>query len=912
MGIAMDSAPTYEFWWRFAAVLVFEVAALTLAVWALQKFSSSGAWRRTLWHICLIGLVALVVAETSGLGRIVVAQITAPARLSEATVQYSETFSFAVEPSSAVEGPITVSSLPDSTAAVSPQQSWWPAILWLAGFAVLSLWAVFLRVLFAIASRRQRRPACADVVQRAQHVASMLGLRRPVKVVEVSRISAPVAFGILWTKIGVPEGFDRKFTAQQQEVMLAHELAHVLGRDAVWHLLADFVTALLWWHPVAWWVRRRLHLATEAAADEASMVVKDGPIILAETLVVVGGLLQQDRGALGIKGLRSGLACRVQTLMAVKDGEWRGRSFRNRWLLKFGGPLLLAAGTIACFAWTGSSRGTPRDEWQNSLAGRTFATLSTAALSADLERIPGLLGDARIFFDAGKLDHAEGLCEEVLKIDPENAEALQLIDTIAKARKVNLAENVVDGSGAKPGEMERILPSQPRASKDRFIAPQTIGSFEHFISNVFALSSEEKMRKAGAMPREPSTRTTNVVSSRKGRQRIRRLLDEIRLPSVTCHNVRLAEVLSHLSAEIKERDPEQRGFDLIVSSVLPPVPVGPAPIDPATVLPTPIGHLPVATERLPVGPGESLLRLENRNIRIDPPLQNVTLGMALDAICKAAEPPVYYLVEESAVVFLPADRPVPLYTRMYKIDPDALLGHLHPLPRERDLIDTLRKFFTEAGIDLAPPKAIFFKDRLGMFMIRATLEDQDLIQKALSKFTLPARQALLEVKVAEFRGDAVGVRSALGIELNDNKIITDLQYRMLIRALEQRDRVALTGPQRAVTISGYQSRFQLPTVETLGLDESVMRVITRVAPDDRSISLDVFVGDREAVTAAALRDGQTLMLHLPALKKVYANGVTGRIFVRIAFLTVTIIDAAGNRLHAEEQETNPIEGISTF
>ena len=79
---------------------------------------------------------------------------------------------------------------------------------------------------------------------------------------------------------------------------------------------------------------------------------------------------------------------------------------------------------------------------------------------------------------------------------------------------------------------------------------------------------------------------------------------------------------------------------------------------------------------------------------------------------------------------------------------------------------------------------------------------------------------------------------------------------MIIRALEQRDHVDVLGPQRAVTLSG---QFQLPTVETLGTDEAAMHVTSRVGPDDRTVSLGVFIGGREAATAV-LRDKQTLML----------------------------------------------------
>ena len=111
------------------------------------------------------------------------------------------------------------------------------------------------------------------------------------------------------------------------------------------------------------------------------------------------------------QGVAIGLARRVQKLMALKDGEWRGLSFRNRWLLKVCGPLPSPPGAIACFAWTGSSRGTPQDEWRHSLAGRTIMHSAPQAENVDAERIPGLLGDARYFLTPEN-STAEGLCEK--------------------------------------------------------------------------------------------------------------------------------------------------------------------------------------------------------------------------------------------------------------------------------------------------------------------------------------------------------------------------------------------------------------------------------------------------------------------------------------------------------------------
>ena len=66
----MEAAPTYDFWWRFAAILFAEVSVMAVAAWALEKFRSSGVWRRSIWHVCLIGLVALVAAGVLAAGEV--------------------------------------------------------------------------------------------------------------------------------------------------------------------------------------------------------------------------------------------------------------------------------------------------------------------------------------------------------------------------------------------------------------------------------------------------------------------------------------------------------------------------------------------------------------------------------------------------------------------------------------------------------------------------------------------------------------------------------------------------------------------------------------------------------------------------------------------------------------------------
>lgn len=205
-----------------------------------------------------------------------------------------------------------------------PAPIWWPAQLWLLGLAALLTRLAWTQTGFALLRLRHFARAAAVLEARVHELATRLGLRRRVRVLESLRLRAPAAFGWLRPTVGVPGDFTARFTAPQRDVMLAHEIAHLAARDPLWHLLADLVTAALWWHPLAWVARRQHRAATEQVADEASLVIADGPVTLAECLLALGREATTDQlGSLGMAGLRSGLGRRVERLLALPRGDWQ-------------------------------------------------------------------------------------------------------------------------------------------------------------------------------------------------------------------------------------------------------------------------------------------------------------------------------------------------------------------------------------------------------------------------------------------------------------------------------------------------------------------------------------------------------------------------------------------------------------
>ncbi|MBB5351411.1 beta-lactamase regulating signal transducer with metallopeptidase domain [Haloferula luteola] len=85
-----------------------------------------------------------------------------------------------------------------------------------------------------------------------------------------STLSGPVAAGVFRPVILVPTAWNA-WTPTQQQIVLAHELAHLQRRDPLWRLIAEMTCAVHWFNPLVWWLARCQRHAAEFACD-ASVV----------------------------------------------------------------------------------------------------------------------------------------------------------------------------------------------------------------------------------------------------------------------------------------------------------------------------------------------------------------------------------------------------------------------------------------------------------------------------------------------------------------------------------------------------------------------------------------------------------------------------------------------------------------
>lgn len=377
--------------------------------------------------------------------------------------------------------------------------------------------------------------------------------------------------------------------------------------------------------------------------------------------------------------------------------------------------------------------------------------------------------------------------------------------------------------------------------------------------------------------------------------------------------------------------------------------------------------------------------------------------------------------------------------------------------------ETVRHFFQAAGVTLDPPKQLFYNDRSGLLMVRATLADLDIIEQAIHILNVPPPQLSIKARFAEVNlsqnkalgfdwflgntlmaggrvgGQAGSAPSFAGASSPANPggifpgpdgftslapsatdglltsglrpnvttpalgtfsgILTDPQFRVVVRALEQRGGINVLNAPEVITVSARQTQIKAVDVRTVvtGLDLNqtasgggggttggatggagavgstiqiittpaelgpILDVIPYVSADGYTIQMTIIptlkeftgydletaqlfqaqavsVGGaptstirqnvplpnfrlRQVATTAVVWDGQTVVLgglisesetktkdkvpflgDLPLLGRLFrSESNTSEKKNLMIFVTPTIIDPAGNRVHSEEE-----------
>ena len=245
-------------------------------------------------------------------------------------------------------------------------------------------------------------------------------------------------------------------------------------------------------------------------------------------------------------------------------------------------------------------------------------------------------------------------------------------------------------------------------------------------------------------------------------------------------NLPLSEVIRGLSAETRRIDLEHQGVNFFLSSPRP------------ASQPTRLG-----ASGLPIAPTNEPNNLNATTVRLGTKLYNLNAEEVLNILMKIADRKIQYSVEDHGVVISPAgNEPTPLHTRFFRMNSKDNQRALQSMPRELTntsamapdnvgvgrradfeatngirflneitpaevVTPEIRSLLKSFGVELTEPgKAVFYNDKLGLLMIRATLEDLEVIEKALQAFGIMPRAGSPPLSASELTNRVSGDRTA--------------------------------------------------------------------------------------------------------------------------------------------------------
>jgi hypothetical protein len=223
------------------------------------------------------------------------------------------------------------------------------------------------------------------------------------------------------------------------------------------------------------------------------------------------------------------------------------------------------------------------------------------------------------------------------------------------------------------------------------------------------------------------------------------------------------------------------------------------------------------------------------SIKILPALSNVRLADVLDAIVKVADNPIQYSIEDYGVVFAwKARGPVPIYTRLIKVNPNTFKQGLEnvigvPLPpagghrTNQELQELVRGFFQTIGVDLSPPKTVFFDEHQGTLLIHATLEDLDRIEEGVQMLNTPPPQVNIKTRFFVVPEELTGSVWNLLSPTNQPKekassmtaVLTPPQLSVFLKAMKSNSGIKYLNDCSVTTLSGRQVEVQVVDLTTI-------------------------------------------------------------------------------------------------
>ncbi len=138
-----------------------------------------------------------------------------------------------------------------------------------------------------------------------------------------AQCAAPITVGWFSPVLILPPGW-RQWPAAKLEAVLTHENAHARRHDPLVQWFALFNRAIFWFHPIAWWLERRLAILAEEACDAAVLAAGHAPQDYSDYLIDLARAVTREGRRLNVVGMAmpgSGLKPRLRQILLARPAQ---------------------------------------------------------------------------------------------------------------------------------------------------------------------------------------------------------------------------------------------------------------------------------------------------------------------------------------------------------------------------------------------------------------------------------------------------------------------------------------------------------------------------------------------------------------------------------------------------------------
>ncbi len=245
--------------------------------------------------------------------------------------------------------------------------------LWLLGMLVFAL--KFLGGLaYTQRLKHYRVESVSDKWQQTfSRLAEMLKLNKAVRILQSTLVKVPMVVGYFKPVVLIPVSAFTGLSPKQLEIIILHELAHIVRRDYIINILQSVVEIIFFYHPAVWWMSKIVRAEREHCCDDIAIEKSGDSVNYARALAnIQEQILVNENLAMAIGGSSNNLIKRIKRLLNQPN-------MKTNFTEGFTASCIIFAGIFVMMLNTGSAKFTSGENMQT----KTEQFLNDALSSVD-------------------------------------------------------------------------------------------------------------------------------------------------------------------------------------------------------------------------------------------------------------------------------------------------------------------------------------------------------------------------------------------------------------------------------------------------------------------------------------------------------------------------------------------------